>query len=259
MKRIFVGSIGALLALILTACSTPTAVPQEETGAASASSAHTTSTAPTTAAQETAPTDQTVSDHTAAIADEPAAAPSTPRTAASSTPAAPPAQPTQPSSTRAPAPTSSASRPATTQRPSATQTPATRPTLPSTSAPSATPATQAEQVAALVNEERAKVGLKPLTLSAELSANAQVRAREIVSKFDHVRPDGSAFSTAVTIAWRTVGENIAYGQTSPAAVMQAWMNSSGHRQNILGTGFDTIGVGVVESGGRLYWVQLFTG
>ena len=116
---------------------------------------------------------------------------------------------------------------------------------------------RAKQVVALVNAERAKVNLPALSYHAELSSNAMVRAREIVSKFDHTRPDGSKFSTAITIPYRMVGENIAAGQRSPEEVMQAWMNSAGHRENILRAEYDKIGVGVVESGGRLYWVQLF--
>ena len=164
---------------------------------------------------------------------------------------------------------SSADKPAeapsagTTAKPTTKPTtqPTTKPTAEATTKPSDAPAagTMTGQVAALVNAERAKAGLSPLTLDTELSANAAVRAQEIVEKFDHTRPDGSKFSTAVTIEWRTVGENIAYGQSSPEAVMNAWMNSSGHRANILNADFDKIGVGVVRSGGRLYWVQLFAG
>lgn len=135
----------------------------------------------------------------------------------------------------------------------------TQPTTKPSTAPTPVPGSKVEQVAALVNEERAKAGLSLLTLDPELSANAMVRAQEIIEKFDHTRPDGSSFSTAITIPWRTVGENIAYGQSSPEAVMNAWMNSSGHRANILQANFSKIGVGVVESGGRLYWVQLFAG
>lgn len=117
----------------------------------------------------------------------------------------------------------------------------------------------AQQVANLVNQERAKVGLNPLTFDEELSANALVRAKEIVTKFDHTRPDGSKFSTAITIPWKTVGENIAWGQSTPEIVMRSWMNSEGHRANILKASFTKIGVGVYESNGRLYWVQLFAG
>lgn len=114
-------------------------------------------------------------------------------------------------------------------------------------------------MAELVNQERASAGLSPLAFDVELSANASVRAKEIVTKFDHSRPNGEKFSTAITIPWRTVGENIAWGQPTPKAVMQSWMNSDGHRANILKAGYTKIGVGVYETNGRLYWVQLFAG
>ena len=121
------------------------------------------------------------------------------------------------------------------------------------------PADMAEQVAQLVNKERSKAGLAPLSFDTQLSADALVRAKEIVGAFDHIRPDGSNFSTAVTIRWNTVGENIAWGQSSPQSVMNTWMNSAGHRQNILNSSYSKIGVGVTEENGRLYWVQLFVG
>lgn len=111
----------------------------------------------------------------------------------------------------------------------------------------------------MVNAERAKAGLAPLTLDQELSANAAVRAEEIVHAFSHTRPNGSAFSSAITISYRRAGENIAYGYPTAEAVMDGWMNSSGHRANILQSSFTKIGVGVVQRDNTLYWVQLFTG
>ena len=111
----------------------------------------------------------------------------------------------------------------------------------------------------LVNTERQKAGLSPLTLDSTLSANAKLRAQEIVTHFSHTRPNGTQFSTAITIPWRTVGENIAWGQRTPQEVMNGWMNSKGHRDNILKSSYTKLGVGVYESGGRLYWVQLFVG
>lgn len=114
-------------------------------------------------------------------------------------------------------------------------------------------------MAVLVNEERRQKGLPALSLDQELCANAAVRARETVGTFSHTRPNGSSFSTAVTIPWSTVGENIAYGYPSPQDVMTGWMNSTGHRENILNASFTKIGIGVAESGGTLYWVQLFAG
>lgn len=117
------------------------------------------------------------------------------------------------------------------------------------------------QVLELVNEERAKSGLAPLTLDASASTAAQTRAKEIVSTFSHTRPNGSSFSTTLTEAgasYRSAGENIAYGQNSPAQVMNSWMNSSGHRANIMSSNYTRIGIGHYETAdGTDYWVQLF--
>lgn len=119
----------------------------------------------------------------------------------------------------------------------------------------------AAQVAALVNQERAKAGLAPLTVNARAAAAAQVRAKEITTSFSHTRPDGSSFSTALKeagVSFRRSGENIAYGQRSPQAVMDVWMNSSGHRANILNPNFTEIGVGhYTNAAGVSYWTQLF--
>ena len=83
----------------------------------------------------------------------------------------------------------------------------------------------------------------------------------IQTSFSHTRPDGSGFSTALTqagVSYTTSGENIAYGQQTPQAVMEAWMNSAGHRANILNASFRQIGVGHVRSAsGVSYWTQLF--
>lgn len=120
----------------------------------------------------------------------------------------------------------------------------------------------AEQVVKLVNEERAKVGAGALTLDKEIEAAALARAKEIETSFSHTRPDGRNFSTALTdagITFRSSGENIAWGQRSPEDVVKAWMNSEGHRANILNTNFTKIGVGYYQNGaGRNYWTQLFT-
>lgn len=118
------------------------------------------------------------------------------------------------------------------------------------------------QVAALVNEERAKAGLSPLTVDSKVAAAALTRSREIETSFSHTRPDGSSFSTALTqsgVSFQSAGENIAYGQRTPQEVMKGWMNSPGHRANILNKDFTTIGVGYYQnSAGTGYWTQLFT-
>ena len=121
-----------------------------------------------------------------------------------------------------------------------------------------------EQVVALVNEERAAYGLHPLKTMTNLTKAAQKRSEEIVTVFDHTRPDGSSCFTVLDdydVSWSAVGENIAAGQGTPEAVVEAWMNSSGHRKNILSEKFDYIGVGCTEtsSGYRIYWTQVFMG
>lgn len=119
-----------------------------------------------------------------------------------------------------------------------------------------------KQVVSLVNEERAKAGLAPLTIDTKTEGAAAVRASEIQKSFSHTRPDGRDFSTVLRengVSYQAAGENIAYGQKSPEEVMQGWMNSSGHRANILSSNFNKIGVGYAQDGnGTGYWVQLFT-
>lgn len=112
----------------------------------------------------------------------------------------------------------------------------------------------------LVNEERAKVGLNQVTLDTAASKAAQIRAKEIVSNFSHTRPNGSSCFTALSeqdVRYRTAGENIAWGQRTPEQVMEGWMNSSGHRANILNETFTHIGVGYHQQNGVNYWTQLF--
>ena len=118
---------------------------------------------------------------------------------------------------------------------------------------------QIGEVLALVNAERAKNGLSPLTLDTELTSNANIRAKEIVEQFSHTRPNGESCDTAVTVNWSYIGENIAMGYPTPEAVMNGWMNSDGHRKNILNGDFTKIGIGVCSSRGAMYWVQLFVG
>lgn len=118
----------------------------------------------------------------------------------------------------------------------------------------------AAQVAELVNKERAAYGLKALEMSDKLCEAANVRAAEIQISFSHTRPSGKSCFTALSdkgISYRYAAENIAYGQRDPEAVMRAWMNSSGHRANILSQNADYIGVGVAYKNGTYYWTQFF--
>lgn len=119
-----------------------------------------------------------------------------------------------------------------------------------------------QQVVNLVNQERAKAGLSPVKADVSVQAAAQIRAKEIETSFSHTRPDGSSFSTALTqqgVTYRGSGENIAWGQKTPEQVMNGWMNSDGHRANILNKNYTTIGVGLYQNAsGTNYWTQLFT-
>lgn len=159
-------------------------------------------------------------------------------------------------------------KPSTT-KPSTTKPSTTKPstTKPSTSTPSNVTngnynANYANEVLTLVNQERSKAGLAPLKMNAAASNAAKVRAKEIVSKFDHTRPNGQSPFSALDAAgakYSAAGENIAYGQPTPSAVMNGWMNSPGHRANILKSNFKEIGIGAYYQNGKYYWVQLFIG
>ncbi|MGM9606892.1 MAG: CAP domain-containing protein [Oscillospiraceae bacterium] len=148
--------------------------------------------------------------------------------------------------------------------PTPTPTPAPTPTPTPTPTPAESVDLQAvrEEVLKLVNAERANAGLPALTLNEKVCEAAQLRAEEITTVFSHTRPNGSDCFTALTgISFRTAGENIAAGQSSPASVMNSWMSSSGHKANILNGNFTSIGIGFVKSdtGYRYYWVQMFIG
>lgn len=119
-----------------------------------------------------------------------------------------------------------------------------------------------KEVVRLVNEIRVKNGLKELTYNWELSRVARYKSQDMKDNryFSHTSPVyGSPFQMmrSFGITYRSAGENIARGQTSPQAVVNAWMNSSGHRANILSTSFTQIGVGYVADGN--YWTQMFVG
>lgn len=118
-------------------------------------------------------------------------------------------------------------------------------------------------VANLVNAERKEAGLSALKLDSSISAAAQKKAEDMRDHhyFSHTSPTyGSPFEMmrAMGISFSAAGENIAKGQKTPEQVMNAWMNSQGHRANILSTSYEKIGVGyVVDESGTTYWVQLF--
>ncbi|SHM77884.1 CAP domain-containing protein [Ruminococcus flavefaciens] len=118
------------------------------------------------------------------------------------------------------------------------------------------------EVMKLVNKERVSRGLPAYKVLPELIRAADIRAKETVKLWDHTRPDGRGGLTVVDdlgLEWNALGENIAKGQTSPASVMNGWMNSNDHRASILSRNFQYFGVGVAYSGGMYYWTQVFMG
>ncbi len=155
-----------------------------------------------------------------------------------------------------------------TTKPVTTAAPTTVPTTkaePTTVAPTERPTniiTDSEEsdtelaVADMINMHRAAEALGELTYSPELAAAADIRAKEIVSNFSHTRPDGSLWYTAGN---GIMGENIAKGYNSSSAVVNAWMNSEGHRKNILTKNYTKTGVGCYydKDTDMYYWVQLF--
>lgn len=118
----------------------------------------------------------------------------------------------------------------------------------------------ASEVVRLTNSARSQNGYAALVEDGALSEAAAVRAREIARSFSHTRPSGASFSSALSesgVSYLRAGENIASGQKSASEVVNAWMNSPGHRANILNSSYSRIGSASVNIDGTLYWVQLF--
>jgi uncharacterized YkwD family protein len=118
-----------------------------------------------------------------------------------------------------------------------------------------------QQVVTLTNNERAKYGLQPLKIDLKVSEVARLKSSDMKNNgyFSHTSPTyGSPFDMMKKfgVQYRSAGENIAMGQRSPQEVVNAWMNSEGHRKNILSSNFTHIGVGHVEGN---YWTQMFIG
>ena len=114
----------------------------------------------------------------------------------------------------------------------------------------------------LTNEQRRKNGLAALQMDTQLSQVAQTKSQDMQKNgyFSHTSPTyGSPFDMMrdFGVSYRTAGENIAQGQRTPQEVVNAWMNSAGHRQNILNGNFTHIGVGYEASGN--HWTQMFIG
>ncbi|WP_246010081.1 CAP domain-containing protein [Actinokineospora cianjurensis] len=155
--------------------------------------------------------------------------------------------------------TTSSSAPVTTTT-TTTVKPTTTPPKPTTTQPPPpVDPSAAGQVLAITNDERAKAGCAPLVLDARLNQAAQAHSADMSAQnyFSHTSLDGRTFvDRAKAAGYPSPGaENIAKGQRTAAQVMTAWMNSSGHRANILNCGLTTMGLGFVQNG--YYWTQIF--
>jgi uncharacterized protein YkwD len=188
----------------------------------------------------------------------------------STAPSSPASRAHAPSTTPAPVPSKTttappkpSSTPATgTKTPSPrTTAPAPARTAPRTAAPVSQTAAAQAAVLALVNKERGTAGCKPVTADGPLAALATAFSEDMATRdfFDHTDPDGKSPWDRADVAGVTGlgGENIARGQADAAAVMDAWMNSPGHRANILNCDYRTLGVGVHFGSGGPWWTQDF--
>ncbi|MFI9719536.1 CAP domain-containing protein [Streptomyces sp. NPDC052396] len=215
---------------------------------------------PAVQAQPAAPAVQQVSAPRRAAAPPQAAAPAQARTPAQASTPARAAAPRQPA--RAPRPPAPGARPGRTTRMPSVGGPSARVRpRPGDEALAEVHVTVAREVLALVNAERAKAGCRPLRADHRLSSLAQSFSNDMARRgfFDHTDPDGkSPWDRAARHGIRNLGgENIARGHPDAHTVMDAWMRSSGHRQNILNGEYRTLGVGVRQGPGGPWWTQDF--
>ncbi|MFI1966205.1 CAP domain-containing protein [Streptomyces pathocidini] len=148
----------------------------------------------------------------------------------------------------------------------ASKAPAASPTASPSASKSATPSSSAPasgdtaRVVELVNSERSKAGCSPVTVDEKLTKAAQDHSKDMAEHgtMSHTGSDGSDAGERITRAgysWSTYGENVAYGYSTPAQVMEGWMSSPGHKRNILNCDYKEIGVGLAQPGS--YWTQDF--
>ncbi|MDF6017096.1 sigma-70 family RNA polymerase sigma factor [Streptomyces sp. JH34] len=189
----------------------------------------------------------------------PTSIPSSPSAVPSSASPSPSPASATPSAT--PSPSASRSRSAAAATPERTSKPRTPSSKPA-AAPQAPAPSVADEVIALVNSERGKAGCAAVSGNGLLAKAASDHSSDMVARdyFSHTSPDGTDPGARITAAgyrWSTYGENIAKGQQTAESVMDAWMNSEGHRANILNCAFKELGVGRADSSGGPVWTQNF--
>jgi uncharacterized protein YkwD len=175
---------------------------------------------------------------------------------------------TRPSVAPSTTPATTRPKPTATTRPTTTPKPSPKPSPKPAPKPAPKPPSSggvAGQVLSLVNSERAKAGCRAVRASAALQSAAQAHSGDMAAHdyFSHTSRDGRTFADRIRAAGyrgSTIGENIAAGQSTAAAVMRSWMASPGHRANILNCSFTALGVGHATGGSYgHYWTQDFGG
>ncbi len=203
---------------------------------------------------------------TAVPTAKPTSAPTAVPTAAPTVTPAPTAQPTVVPTSAPSAQPTVIPTPAPTVSPVPTAQPTAAPTSKPTAQPTSAPASEREmekEVLSLVNSVRVENGLSALSWAEDVANVARAHSSDMITRgfFSHTDPDGlSPFDRLRNsgISYRTAAENIAYGQRSASEVINSWMNSSGHRANILNKNVTEIGVGAVKAqNGTIYWTQMF--
>ncbi|BCJ66950.1 CAP domain-containing protein [Polymorphospora rubra] len=169
-----------------------------------------------------------------------------------------------PSDSPSPAPTPTSASPRPTPKPSKTSaTPSRTPSrTPTTRTESGGGGSQEEQVVAIVNQRRAEAGCGAVRTNANLAKAARLHSEDQAahSRMSHEGSNGSSpWQRAEQAGYqRAISENVAAGYRTPAAVMEGWMNSPGHRANILNCDAKAIGMGIARSAdGTIYWTQMF--
>ncbi|WP_344073882.1 CAP domain-containing protein [Streptomyces crystallinus] len=191
-----------------------------------------------------------------------AATPSPIRSTAPAKPASPKAKPSRTSPSPGPTRTNTATTTTTGHTGAGHPTRRTTPPRTDGKAPTGTAAAYVQQVVDLANAERVKAGCSPFKVDRRLNASAQAHADDMAARnyYEHNSPEGRNAGDRMSAAgydWHKWGENIHRGPKSPADAMRDWMNSPGHRANLLDCGFKDIGVGVDLSGNGPWWVQNF--
>jgi uncharacterized protein YkwD len=248
MKRLFAG-VCVMMVLFCTACGLQNDITVTTTTT-------TTTTTATNADAAESTTASSVPADEAAFSDAASTATTTTATTAVTTSKPLSIHTTARSSTETTATTRSTQKSTTTAKTTKTTRSTTAASTTVTNPP-ASAADYRQEVLRLVNVERAKEGVAPLAYFTDGQRAADVRAAEILNTFSHTRPNGeSCFTVLDDLGYRyyTCGENIAKGYTTPAQVVEAWMNSQGHRRNILDPNFTHLAVGYGEGN---CWVQLF--